>query len=297
VLTAYDEFEYAREALQLGAENYLLKPINVKELEFSVRKALDNLNSRRIAEQTLNSNYCVFKDNLLSRWLDGSIEESELRERAGIMSINIFCRNYCVVLLKLLEQSLKINTFLDNIKHYLCSEYNCYYLIESHGAHAFIIGGKKVNSSEVKKKLQMIIDMHNVIPGVFVIIGPVVTNSAEVSLSYQTSLNMLEFLSISTQNSIVTWEDVQKNQIIKSYIYEVETIGKKLEYRDEIKSVSPVIERVLAYINDHYSEPVTLKSISTIININTSYLGYIFKNETGEYFSSPCIPLITLNPI
>jgi len=139
VLTAYDEFEYAREALQLGAENYLLKPINVKELEFSVRKALDNLNSRRIAEQTLNSNYCVFKDNLLSRWLDGSIEESELRERAGIMSINIFCRNYCVVLLKLLEQSLKINTFLDNIKHYLCSEYNCYYLIESHGAHAFII--------------------------------------------------------------------------------------------------------------------------------------------------------------
>lgn len=30
VLTAYDNFEYAKDALHLGAEEYLLKPINKK---------------------------------------------------------------------------------------------------------------------------------------------------------------------------------------------------------------------------------------------------------------------------
>ena len=33
VLSAYNEFEYAREAISLGVENYLLKPLEMEELE------------------------------------------------------------------------------------------------------------------------------------------------------------------------------------------------------------------------------------------------------------------------
>ncbi len=33
ILTGYDEFDYAREAIRLGVENYILKPIDEEELK------------------------------------------------------------------------------------------------------------------------------------------------------------------------------------------------------------------------------------------------------------------------
>ena len=43
LLTAYGEFEYARTAIQLGVENYLLKPLKKEELEATIEKALDHI--------------------------------------------------------------------------------------------------------------------------------------------------------------------------------------------------------------------------------------------------------------
>ena len=49
LLTAYSEFEYVREALQLGVDNYLLKPLNVAELTASIEKSLLKHNKPQIS--------------------------------------------------------------------------------------------------------------------------------------------------------------------------------------------------------------------------------------------------------
>lgn len=43
ILTGYDEFNYAREAIRLGVENYILKPINEEELERQLRETVQKL--------------------------------------------------------------------------------------------------------------------------------------------------------------------------------------------------------------------------------------------------------------
>ena len=43
ILTGYDEFEYAREAIRLEVENYILKPINEEELEKQLKEAVTKL--------------------------------------------------------------------------------------------------------------------------------------------------------------------------------------------------------------------------------------------------------------
>ena len=43
LLTAYSEFEYAKAAIKLGVENYILKPINCKELEDTIENTLNNI--------------------------------------------------------------------------------------------------------------------------------------------------------------------------------------------------------------------------------------------------------------
>lgn len=51
ILTGFDEFEYAREAIRLEVEEYILKPINEEELENKLRQAvfrLDELEKKKI---------------------------------------------------------------------------------------------------------------------------------------------------------------------------------------------------------------------------------------------------------
>jgi len=43
ILTGFDEFEYAREAIRLEVENYILKPINEEELEQQLKAAVEKL--------------------------------------------------------------------------------------------------------------------------------------------------------------------------------------------------------------------------------------------------------------
>ena len=58
ILTGYDEFAYAREAIRLEVENYILKPINEEELERQLKETIRKIeemnkkNLRYIDEKT-----------------------------------------------------------------------------------------------------------------------------------------------------------------------------------------------------------------------------------------------------
>lgn len=49
---------------------------------------------------------------------------------------------------------------------------------------------------------------------------------------------------------------------------------------------NPILKRTLHYIDTHYQEEISLKTISLVLNTNTAYLGRIFKAEIGRSFSS-----------
>lgn len=48
MLTGYQEFEYAREALQRGVRDYILKPIDYEQLEQSVRQVGERIRTRKL---------------------------------------------------------------------------------------------------------------------------------------------------------------------------------------------------------------------------------------------------------
>ena len=65
-------------------------------------------------------------------------------------------------------------------------------------------------------------------------------------------------------------------EITASYI-------KKEQYSND--NLSPVINSVIKYIDQHFNEDLSLKKLSDIYHINAAYLGQLFKKETGEIFS------------
>lgn len=89
VLSGYNEFDYLKEGMALGIENYLLKPINLEEFQATLRTVAQKLNATR-SELALNEQSIrILKDNVMYRWLCDQISPKEFRERADLLGIRL----------------------------------------------------------------------------------------------------------------------------------------------------------------------------------------------------------------
>lgn len=93
VVSAHDEFEYVRRALTLGVENYLLKPINAGELAETLATTIENI-ERAGPSEAMSPEEAAFRNNILDRWANSSIQDFELAERAALLQISLDAREY-----------------------------------------------------------------------------------------------------------------------------------------------------------------------------------------------------------
>ena len=83
IFSAYSEFEYAREAIRLKVVEYLIKPVNIREIEKTLEQAETRVMEKRRSSTKKNEEY------LLMKLLDGSgagEEEMILEDGAAIMA-------------------------------------------------------------------------------------------------------------------------------------------------------------------------------------------------------------------
>lgn len=100
VLSGYNEFDYLKEGMALGIENYLLKPINLEEFKGTLRTVAQKLNVNR-SELALNEQSMrILRDNVMYRWLQDQISPKEFQERADLLGIELDQRYVQVSILR-----------------------------------------------------------------------------------------------------------------------------------------------------------------------------------------------------
>lgn len=62
IITAYDEFEYLKEALKLGVIEYLLKPVTPEEVETVARKVIEIFENERLNEKREEETRKIIQD-------------------------------------------------------------------------------------------------------------------------------------------------------------------------------------------------------------------------------------------
>ncbi len=67
IVTGFREFEYARKAINLGVDEFLLKPINIKEISEVMAKL----------KESMENNYDILKESFLLRLVENRIDEEE----------------------------------------------------------------------------------------------------------------------------------------------------------------------------------------------------------------------------
>ncbi len=103
IISSHTEFDYAKKALLLGVENYLLKPIDQRELDKTLEKTIDNLDRDRISIQKDEPGSSEFRSNILDRWVNAAIQDYEFYERAELLHINLSAQQYEVCVIDIID--------------------------------------------------------------------------------------------------------------------------------------------------------------------------------------------------
>ena len=90
VFSGFDDFEYARQAVSMGVSEYIMKPVNARELEevlASLRTQLEAQRQQRRDMEALRRRYeeslPVLRELFFARLLDGRMPPEQLAERAA----------------------------------------------------------------------------------------------------------------------------------------------------------------------------------------------------------------------
>lgn len=106
ILSGYDEFSYAKEAMNIGITKYILKPVSSEDLLEAlneVSKEIDKEKKERDnyknANKHLKESMEIMKERFLNDLSTGVIPTVEAIEKAKTLGVNIFSKYYIIALL------------------------------------------------------------------------------------------------------------------------------------------------------------------------------------------------------
>jgi len=96
IISGYDEFEYAREAIQNNVFDYLLKPVDRKKLFQIVEKGIQELAEKQKQEkliewtntQILNQQGLI-QNRFFKQWIAGSLTDYQIQQNLDILGIHL----------------------------------------------------------------------------------------------------------------------------------------------------------------------------------------------------------------
>lgn len=114
IISAYSDFSYTKEAILLGAEDYILKPLNKLEIEEALNRIIFSMSYLAPSFATADaSDFKIFQSNMLQRWVKGSDNMEDVNEQMSIAGIDIYQKNYSVFILHVphLEKEKMLQVF------------------------------------------------------------------------------------------------------------------------------------------------------------------------------------------
>ncbi|MGL5506740.1 MAG: response regulator, partial [Paraclostridium sp.] len=358
VLSAFQEFNYAKEAINMGAENYLIKPIDTDELEKTIKSVLEKLKKR----DKESSNSKIINNEFMLKLICSEDNDSFV-ERLECKGVDTVSNHVCISIIETkdhceIEKIFEKSDLYESLQYRYCVNLENQLLILSRkdeieadilvqlkedisrysNDKVYISKGKYVNNFrmlnesfntakemheyksvypniswireyketasinynldyidiEVLKKILMDKDYNKTIIYVEDIFRKlktdenltpkqIKTKSIEIFLSVYNHFNdskLMKGLESYLENVITSnnLEDIQT-----CFIDMIKYMQSKLEQTKE--SISPIILKLLGYIEQNYFDDLNLKEISDDYNINSIYLGQLFQKETGVLFS------------
>lgn len=259
LMSAYADFEYAKEAMQLGCSNYILKPIDEIELENTLRKVIEEIRGKEDKK----------------RIVDSSIKKLQLFE-----------------LYKYMKFGKNINSVLKDVNSYKI-DFNNYYIVLIQQENSSMNDYMRVNSIELfhHKYIEKLLDeiivenyKKNYVDFLFddescVLIVDRVKDEEITLICKNIQDKFLQEIEIKTK---VFFSEKGKELSMLPILYEKleKDILEKLDENSyEEKKYSEAVEKCLKIIERDYDKNISLDEVTKEVAVSKNYFCHIFKKE------------------
>lgn len=231
VLTAYDEFEYAKEGIKVGIADFLLKPIKRSEL----KNALTNLKNKIEAERSyknefnelkkqLEDNFPYIKEKFLNELLQNSNLTEDLENKIEYFSLGDF-RNYVQVALIEYENTDKeVSEEQRVLLGMKCTEIIKKYFKDDKRLEVFVDNGQRIVVLNGDAGIELVecceqikaMVINTLKCYVSIGIGNVYKDIKDLKRSYSEACEALNYKALYGKNNVISFSDTNINENIWS---------------------------------------------------------------------------------
>ncbi len=218
VLTGYKDFDYAKEAIGIGVEDYLLKPITSEKLVEKIKTIAETIKKQQKEEKVIE-NYKVEisekkmleKNVFFSELISGHYTCKEILTKAVPLNISLPAESYSIFLLSILTSdgtSFEIPEIYEKLQLYAASEnWICF----NRGIEGFAVLCMNIDKQRWEKfKKQLTIEFSTITEVTyFGVLGSPVHRLSELQNSYIDAQKVfsMRFLN-KDQNTLVFYSDI-----------------------------------------------------------------------------------------
>lgn len=278
LMSAYSYFNYVREALILGADDYITKPAPVSRIVDVLKKVISSLNESRfikdkgkeIDEKLKHVTECLEKELLVLIVL-GNISKSDIDNYFELLDIK--CKAYLCAVIHVpngRSSSCEIdnNKILSALKEEVnCKGYKSFAQFIDNEIYLLLFIEKDIDeNSYIEFSVKLLTEINEEIKRKI----RISLNIGIGSLCYQISDVCKSFLQAkmalknnNTSDVVINCTDTTDINVVKS---------------------NSSIKRVIEFMEKNYDKDITLESVAEKFRMSPFYLSKIFKQESGENF-------------
>ena len=224
ILSGHDEFDYAKKAISIGIEEYLLKPFTPEELLASLKKAALEIDKERKQlsdisklKEELKSSTALIKKEFLNNLVHGAADTNTVMQKCAELGISLISRYYKVLISRIGSRSGNTQN-----QQEACSLLNSYseainqavsFFHHSNLLVCIFKGSTQAelddNAFRAAETIGHIVTK-NADCTVLTAIGKTVEHLSQLKISYEDAKQILEIENKDTQNRIISSDDLDE---------------------------------------------------------------------------------------
>lgn len=257
VISGYDEFHYAQEAIRLQVEDYILKPVNPEKLASLLLKLKSKLATEvnqqaylKEAKNQMKKNHHLLKENFFQEWIDNELVNDEIKNQLNFLSLPITSPQQYLIL-RWPEYYENKNYIAENERHIF------WFAIENIVEE--LLGPSRIVVFRDRSEL------------LNVCLWKRVTSDQITTII----TNVRKHLKISLYSHL---EDIHDEILTDLYkIYDL----CKIKVDAQIK-ISPLVLQAKTYVQEHYQDSsLTLEKVAENAHVSSVYVSRMIKQELG----------------
>lgn len=121
ILTGFDEFKYAKQAINYGVVEYALKPVLPKDMVELLKKLkaqIDEEIAQKEGVKKLREHYTqslpIMRDKFLTSLITGKLKKSEIEKKISAYNLNLIGKGYSVAIVSIDNNSIKNKNYYED---------------------------------------------------------------------------------------------------------------------------------------------------------------------------------------